>query len=437
MRRDPSGKTRSSGKKWPEVLAGRVPPLTQTTIFFIVCLALIGATVLGWLYFREGRETPPSGPTLTAIGAGNTQVVGTTVNINPDSPEVAAEKVRLLEIERNRVIEKNRLEAERRLQRCDQYFKEAMELLYPESRSDRPVREPANLPEDSVRVNGMPLLTTDQSLIKRAREKVQLARDECPDDWRVHFVEATAIRAEGDLIRSQGSVTQDMFTFKNRVFSIYKNGIRLLELEINKPSSHPWLRRKLAELCLQAASQSSVDNQSLAQKAIDNISALDENDRHDPAVFANMAQALAIRRRPSEAIEYSTKALALEPNLFETRVGIAILHAELGEPDKAETALKTVATELKRQGGDVYIFAIQASIHNQRRQFDEALKCIDKCHSSGFTYPDTYLFKAQALYGLGRHEEAMKAIEFALDANDGDPNDPLFIETKDKIAGRK
>lgn len=394
----------------------------QLAILVLAALGLVGA----WAFLNQGEVEAARQVKQTVTGTGN-QVAGGDIHYAaPEPAEVAIEKAAGIRAEAER-------DEKRRLARCQELFEQAIEALYPGAAPSRPARMPVDAKESSVKVHGAPILTIDQAAIERARELVRQASEECPGDWRAAYVEATAIRAEADRMRVVGPGEQQDRDFKLRVLAVYMRAMDTVQVAMDSGAEHPLLHRKLGELYLQSAELSPPSTQEWAQRAIDHLSKAALEDSPEAEALNNMAKALAIRRRPAEALKYADMALRKDPSLLEARLGRAIALAEVGNTAAAKKQLDELAPELGRLQMGVIATAVLANINVQEKRFPEALACVEECHQDGFLHRDTFLFRAQAKVGIGDYQGALEAIEVALSDKDGDPNDPLFQSAKDDI----
>lgn len=104
--------------------------------------------------------------------------------------------------------------------------------------------------------------------------------------------------------------------------------------------------------------------------------------------------------------------------------------AKAGNYDKA---IELYTDAIKIDENNHILYSNRANIYNLKNDFDLALQDAEKCISIAPHFGKGYVRKADALMGLGRHNEAMLALD---EGTKKDPNEPLIEARRQGIISR-
>jgi putative PEP-CTERM system TPR-repeat lipoprotein len=138
----------------------------------------------------------------------------------------------------------------------------------------------------------------------------------------------------------------------------------------------------------------------------------------DAAVLALAGEAYMQNRQYAKATQYFERAAALDPKNASTRIGLGMSRLATGATDRAVGDLEAAAA-LGKGGARADI--VLAMLNIKRKEYDQALKTIDKLEKATPSNPMFYNLKAAAYVGKGDTAQARAQFAKALQA------DPTFF----------
>ncbi|MEQ1735806.1 MAG: tetratricopeptide repeat protein, partial [Rhodoglobus sp.] len=247
-----------------------------------------------------------------------------------------------------------------------------------------------------------------------------------PNDWRATFYKAQILRSRAIATLQSPYPTPGLAI--DAALQKYHEAMDMVSLEIDREEHAP-LHCLLGALLCEAAELPPAPHQKWRMLATQHLTRGVQDHPTWQGHFS-LSQAYAGIRMPEQSLYHAELAIRFNAS-WQTRLGRVIALAELNKADEAERYLNEVAPEL--QVADALhglALVIRASIANTRGQFADALQLCERGRQLGFSHPDENRIRAEALCGLGRRTEALSALEPALAF---DPEDPLYIRTRDQI----
>jgi predicted TPR repeat methyltransferase len=131
----------------------------------------------------------------------------------------------------------------------------------------------------------------------------------------------------------------------------------------------------------------------------------------------NLGRALAMQRRPSDAMIHFQRAVALKPNYTEAQIGLGNLLKEQGKFSEAAASYERVLA-LRPDYAEAHHNL--GTVHSAQGNLTAAMSCFERALVLRPDNPEAWLGRAQTLQRLSRPEEAIVAYRNAL-AKGGDP----------------
>lgn len=157
-----------------------------------------------------------------------------------------------------------------------------------------------------------------------------------------------------------------------------------------------------ARLLLAQSRPADAEREALAALALDPA---------NPNALAVLALSRVDQRKPDAALEAATEAVGIAPDhAYFHYVHAFVLH----QSHDQRKAFVAVQEALRLDPHDADLFSLLAAIEIARNRWTEALAASEQALAINAEHVEAANFRAMALIGLGRKDEAMQTVDFAL-----------------------